>query len=45
LIRTGIFKVPVQGKVRVDALNLAGDQQADLTVHSGPSNGLNNLNI
>lgn len=37
IIRTGIFKAPVAGKVRVNALNLAGDQQADLTVHGGPS--------
>ncbi|MBM2803963.1 MAG: domain containing protein [Deltaproteobacteria bacterium] len=37
IIRTGIFKAPVGGKVRVNALNLAGDQQADLTVHGGPS--------
>jgi len=36
-IKTGIFKVPVQGRVRVRALNLAGDEQADLTVHGGPS--------
>jgi len=36
-IRTGIFKVPVEGRVRVHALNLAGDRQADLTVHGGPS--------
>jgi len=32
LIRTGIFKVPVQGKAHVDALNLAGDQQGDLII-------------
>lgn len=37
LIRSGIFKVPVPRRVRVNALNLAGDQQADLTVHGGPS--------
>lgn len=36
-IRTGIFKVPAEGRVRVTALNLAGDLQADLTVHGGPS--------
>lgn len=40
LIRTGIFKAPVDGKVRVNALNLAGDQQADLTVHGGPSKAI-----
>jgi MOSC domain-containing protein YiiM len=37
MIRTGIFKQPVAGPVRVTALNLAGDQQADLKVHGGPS--------
>lgn len=36
-ILTGIFKAPVAGRVRVNALNLAGDRQADLTVHGGPS--------
>jgi hypothetical protein len=35
LVRTGIFKAPVAGPVRVNALNIAGDQQADLTVHGG----------
>ena len=35
VIRTGIFKEPVDGRVRVGALNLAGDEQADLTVHGG----------
>jgi MOSC domain-containing protein YiiM len=34
-VRTGIFKEPVQGSVKVNPLNLAGDQQADLTVHGG----------
>ncbi len=33
---TGIFKLPVEGKVRVGRLNLHGDEQADLTVHGGP---------
>lgn len=37
MIRSGIFKVPVVGPVQVNALNLVGDQQADLTVHGGPS--------
>ncbi len=34
-IPTGIFKTPVEGKVRVGKLNLEGDEQADLTVHGG----------
>src|SRR5258705_2995471 len=35
MIRTGIFKAPVETRVRVNVLHLAGDQQADLTVHGG----------
>ena len=35
-VSTGIFKHPVQGRVRMHALDLEGDQQADLTVHGGP---------
>jgi MOSC domain-containing protein YiiM len=35
-VRTGIFKEPVEGRVRLRTLNLDGDKQADLTVHGGP---------
>jgi MOSC domain-containing protein YiiM len=35
VVRTGIFKEPVQGRVKVRRLNLEGDLQADLTVHGG----------
>jgi MOSC domain-containing protein YiiM len=35
-VRTGIFKEPVDGRVTVRTLNLAGDAQADLRVHGGP---------
>jgi MOSC domain-containing protein YiiM len=35
LVRTSIFKTPVQGRVRVGKLNLDGDQQSDLSVHGG----------
>lgn len=35
LVRTGIFKHPVFGKVRVTKLGLAGDGQADLVNHGG----------
>ena len=35
-VQTGIFKKPVDGKVRVSGVNLSGDRQADLTVHGGP---------
>lgn len=34
-VRTSIFKIPVAGRVRVTALNLAGDEQSDLSVHGG----------
>jgi MOSC domain-containing protein YiiM len=40
MIRTGIFKTPIQSRVRVGALNIAGDQQADLTVHGGISKAI-----
>lgn len=36
-VTTGIFKEPVEGRVRIRTLNLDGDRQADLTVHGGPS--------
>jgi MOSC domain-containing protein YiiM len=32
---TAIFKSPVSGKQQVSFLNIAGDKQADLTVHGG----------
>jgi len=35
VVRTGIFKEPVQRSVRLQALNLDGDRQADLSVHGG----------
>jgi MOSC domain-containing protein YiiM len=34
-VETGIFKSPVVGPVKLSKLNLAGDRQADLTVHGG----------
>jgi len=34
-VQTGIFKEPVDGPVKIRKLNLAGDRQADLTVHGG----------
>jgi MOSC domain-containing protein YiiM len=37
LVETGIYKEPVAGPVAVNAFNLAGDAQADLTVHGGAS--------
>ncbi len=35
-VSTGIFKEPVDGRVRVRTLNLDGDRQSDLSVHGGP---------
>ncbi|HEY9677618.1 MAG TPA: MOSC domain-containing protein [Drouetiella sp.] len=35
-VSTGIFKTPVAGKIPLSKVNLAGDEQADLTVHGGP---------
>ena len=34
-VKTAIFKSPVEGPVAVGKLNLAGDEQADLSVHGG----------
>lgn len=34
-VTTGIFKAPTAGSIALDALNLNGDAQADLTVHGG----------
>ena len=36
-VHTGIWKSPVTGPVDVRFHNLAGDRQADLTVHGGPN--------
>lgn len=36
-VSTGIFKLPIAGRVRVRTLGLQGDGQADLTVHGGPA--------
>lgn len=35
IVRTGIFKEPVSGRIMVRSLNLDGDGQADLSVHGG----------
>jgi MOSC domain-containing protein YiiM len=34
-VRSGIYKEPINGPVKVGRLNLEGDEQADLTVHGG----------
>lgn len=38
---TGIFKTAVCGSVWLDKLNLAGDAQADLSVHGGSHKAVN----
>src|SRR6476660_7225751 len=35
VVRTGIFKEPVEGRIMLRALNLDGDGQADLDNHGG----------
>jgi MOSC domain-containing protein YiiM len=35
-LMSAIRKAPVDGRVRVEGVNVAGDQQADLRVHGGP---------
>jgi MOSC domain-containing protein YiiM len=35
-VLTSIWKAPVDGRVRVSRLNVAGDAQSDLSVHGGP---------
>ena len=35
-VKTSIWKIPVEGRVRVSSLNVEGDRQSDLTVHGGP---------
>lgn len=35
-VPTGILKRPVSGRVRVDGVNLYGDDQADRNAHGGP---------
>jgi MOSC domain-containing protein YiiM len=37
LVPTATAKLPIDGPVAVGRLGLAGDEQADLTVHGGPS--------
>ena len=35
VIRTGIFKDPIEGRIKVNKLNLEGDGQTDLIAHGG----------
>ena len=35
-VKTGIWKRPVEGRVPVRGVNVAGDDQGDRSVHGGP---------
>ena len=35
MVRTGIWKFPASGRLAVRGVNVAGDEQADRTVHGG----------
>jgi MOSC domain-containing protein YiiM len=39
-VRTSIWKEPAAGRVIVRRLNLAGDEQSDLSVHGGPAKAI-----
>ena len=36
MVKTGIWKLPVEGPVAVRGVNVEGDDQADRAVHGGP---------
>jgi MOSC domain-containing protein YiiM len=40
MVRTGIWKVPVAGRMAVRGVNVEGDEQADRSVHGGPDKAL-----
>lgn len=40
MVPTGIWKVPVEGRVAVRGVNIEGDEQADRSVHGGPDKAL-----
>jgi MOSC domain-containing protein YiiM len=40
MVKTGIWKLPVAGRVAVRGLNVEGDEQADRSVHGGPDKAL-----
>jgi MOSC domain-containing protein YiiM len=40
MVRTGIWKAPVAGRVAVRGVNVEGDEQADRAVHGGPDKAL-----
>jgi MOSC domain-containing protein YiiM len=40
MVKTGIWKLPVEGRVAVRGVNVEGDEQADRAVHGGPDKAL-----
>ncbi len=40
MVPTGIWKLPVEGRVAVRGVNIEGDDQADRAVHGGPDKAL-----
>jgi len=40
IVPTGIYKVPVEGRVATAGVNLVGDDQADRRAHGGPERAL-----
>ena len=40
MVPTGIWKLPVEGRVAVRGVNVEGDEQADRAVHGGPDKAL-----
>lgn len=40
LVRTSIWKSPVEGRVAVRGVNIDGDEQSDLRVHGGPDKAI-----
>ena len=40
MVKTGIWKLPVEGRVAVRGVNVEGDEQADRSVHGGPDKAL-----
>jgi MOSC domain-containing protein YiiM len=40
MVKTGIWKHPVEGRVAVRGVNVQGDDQADRSVHGGPDKAL-----
>jgi MOSC domain-containing protein YiiM len=40
MVKTGIWKLPIEGRVAVRGVNVEGDEQADRSVHGGPDKAL-----